>query len=386
MASRDKRPAVVVLEDGSVFRGRVFAGHGDAFGEIVFNTAMTGYQEALTDPSYCEQILVMTYPLMGSYGINDQDRESPAIHLQGFVVREYQYHPSNWRSTGTLQNYLEEFGRIGIEGVDTRALTRRIRTEGAMRGVVSTRHDKVPELLEQVRAYPGLIGRDIVSSVTCSRPHLWKSGRMAPLEGPLQKGGGPRVVVLDCGAKHNILKSLERLGCQVVLMPSRTRAEDILALEPNGIMLSNGPGDPAPLASEIETVRSLLGRVPIFGICLGHQILSQAFGARTEKLKFGHHGVNQPVKNLLTGRVEITSQNHGFSVVTDTLPKDAEVTHINLNDQTLEGVRYPAYRAFSVQYHPEASPGPHDANYLFREFLGMMGSSAGLTAGMRHIS
>ncbi|HON39093.1 MAG: glutamine-hydrolyzing carbamoyl-phosphate synthase small subunit [Desulfomonilia bacterium] len=386
MTSHGKRPAVVVLEDGSVFRGRAFAGDGDACGEVVFNTAMTGYQEVLTDPSYREQILVMTYPLMGSYGINDQDRESPAIHLQGFVVREYQSRPSNWRSTRTLQSYLEEFGRIGIEGVDTRALTRRIRTAGAMRGIISTRADKVPELLERVRAYPGLAGRDIVSSVTCSRPLLWKSGELAPLEGPMHKGANLRVVVLDCGVKHNILRSLERMGCQVVLVPSRSSAEDILTLRPDGVMLSNGPGDPAPLAAEIETVRGLLGRVPIFGICLGHQILSLAFGARTEKLKFGHHGVNQPVKNLLTGRVEITSQNHGFSVVTDTLPKEAEITHINLNDQTLEGVRYPAHRAFSVQYHPEASPGPHDSHYLFNEFLELMGSKTGMAAGMRHIS
>lgn len=379
MAVRSRRPAVVVLEDGSVFRGHVFAGQGDACGEVVFNTAMAGYQEVLTDPSYRGQILVMTYPLMGNYGINDEDRESFAIHLQGFIVKEYQPCPSNWRSNKTLKAYLEEFGKIGIEGVDTRALTRRLRTAGAMRGIMSARHDRVPELLEKVRACPGLVGRDIVSSVTCSYPHIWKSGSMLPLEKLPPKSGRHRVVVLDCGAKHNILRSLEQMGCEVILVPSRSRAEEILSFDPDGIMLSNGPGDPAPLHQEAETVRGLLGSVPIFGICLGHQILSLALGARTEKLKFGHHGVNQPVRNLLTGRVEITSQNHGFHVIADTLPPHAQVTHINLNDGTLEGIRYPSLRAFSVQYHPEASPGPHDAHYLFAEFGEMMRSSIGNT-------
>jgi len=381
MAASNRRPAVVVLEDGSVFRGHAFAGQGDACGEVVFNTAMTGYQEVLTDPSYREQILVMTYPLMGSYGINDEDAESSAIHLQGFVVREYQSRPSNYRSRKSLKDYLEEFGKIGIEGVDTRALTRKIRTAGAMRGIVSTRHDKVPELLEKVRNYPGLVGRDIVSSVTCPCPCVWNDGKMLPIETLRPRGGGFRVVVLDCGAKYNILRSLQRLNCQVILMPSRSRAEEILAYEPDGVMLSNGPGDPAPLEREVQAVRDLLGRVPVFGICLGHQILALALGARTEKLKFGHHGVNQPVRNLLTGRVEITSQNHGFHVIAETLPPGAQVTHVNLNDGTLEGISYPSLRAFSVQYHPEASPGPHDAGYLFNEFSSMMRPGIGNAAG-----
>ncbi len=369
---REKKAALVILEDGSIFKGRVFAGDGDALGEVVFNTAMTGYQEVLTDPSYKEQILVMTYPLIGNYGINDEDLESGKIHLEGFIVREYQDSPSNWRSKKTLREYLEENGKIGIEGIDTRALTRRIRTKGAMCGIVSTRTDEVSELIGKLGAYPGLVGRDIVSGVTSTKPYLWKGGTDLPIEGLTPKNGVCRVVVLDCGVKHNILRSLDRSGCQVVVVPADTGAEEILSFSPDGVLLSNGPGDPAPLARQVETVQGLLGKVPIFGICLGHQILSQALGAKTEKLKFGHHGANQPVKNLETGKVEITSQNHGFVVVPDTLPQGAHVTHINLNDNTLEGIRYPSRKAFSVQYHPEASPGPHDAGYLFAEFALMM--------------
>ncbi len=362
----------MLLEDGSVFPGKAFAGEGDVVGEVVFNTAMTGYQEVLTDPSYKEQILVMTYPLIGNYGINEEDVESLRIHLEGFIVREYQHTPSNWRSKKTLKDYLEEHGRIGVEGLDTRAITRRLRTKGSMRGIVSTRVDRMDELKERLDAYPGLVGRDIVSKVTGGSPFIWRQGAILPLKKPTPRNGSLRVVVQDCGVKFNILRSLEDLGCEVFVVPSKTVSEDILALEPDGVMLSNGPGDPEPLKDEIRTVQGLIGRVPVFGICLGHQLLGQALGARTEKLKFGHHGANQPVKNLLSGRVEITSQNHGFVVVRDTLPKDALVTHINLNDNTLEGIRYPSHRAFSVQYHPEAAPGPHDAHYLFGEFIGMM--------------
>jgi len=374
MAVEKKRPAVIVLEDGSVFRGSAFAGQGHACGEVVFNTAMAGYQEVLTDPSYTEQILVMTYPLIGSYGINDQDMESRLIHLEGFIVREYQRWPSNYRSDKTLAQYLEDHGKIGIEDIDTRALTRRIRTQGAMRGIIAVDFVNIDELKDRLNAYPGLVGRDIVQTVTGKEMLLWKNKTYVPVSELSAEHDGLRVAVFDCGVKHNILRSLEHLGCEVVVVPSRTNSEDILALNPDGVLLSNGPGDPAPLTHEVETVKALLGTLPIFGICLGNQLLAQAVGAQTAKLKFGHHGVNQPVKNLLTGRVEITSQNHGFHVVRETLPADARVTHINLNDDTVEGVRYPSRMAFSVQYHPEAAPGPHDSQYLFEEFLGLMRS------------
>ena len=374
MAVEKKRPAVVVLEDGSVFRGSAFAGQAHACGEVVFNTAMAGYQEVLTDPSYSEQILVMTYPLIGSYGINDEDMESRAIHLEGIIVREYQQWPSNYRSSRSLARYLEDHGKIGIEGIDTRALTRRIRTQGAMRGIIAVEPATIAELKEKLCAYPGLVGRDLVCRVTGRELLLWKNNTLVPAGGLRGEHDGLRVAVLDCGVKHNILRSLEHLGCEVVVIPSRFSAADIIALNPDGVLLSNGPGDPAPLTNEVETVRGLLGEVPIFGICLGNQLLAQAVGAQTAKLKFGHHGVNQPVKNLLSGRVEITSQNHGFHVLRETLPADAEVTHINLNDNTLEGIRYPSRLAFSVQYHPEAAPGPHDSQYLFEEFLELMRS------------
>jgi carbamoyl-phosphate synthase small subunit len=317
----------------------------------------------------------MTYPLIGNYGINDEDVESAGIHLEGLVVREYQPHPSNYRSRKTLAAYLEEHGRMGIDGIDTRALTRRIRTQGAMRGVVSTDTGDTGGLLEAVRAYPGLVGRDIVRDVTCKGPARWENGCRSPLATYPSRAGGTRVVVMDCGVKLNILRMLERLGCEVLVVPARTASRDILALDPDGLVLSNGPGDPAPLTYLVETVRDLLGRLPVFGICLGHQILGQALGGRTAKLKFGHHGVNQPVKNLLTGRVEISSQNHGFVVLAETLPRDTVVTHVNLNDNTLEGLRVPSLMALSVQYHPEAAPGPSDSGYLFGEFMDLMARS-----------
>ncbi len=372
MAPAKKTPAVVVLEDGFVSRGSAFAGHGQACGEVVFNTAMTGYQEVLTDPSYRQQILVMTYPLIGSYGINDEDVESRAIHLEGFIVREYQSRPSNYRSTRTLARYLEDQGKIGIEGIDTRALTRRIRTKGAMRGIIAAGEFDIAELHEKLSAYPGLVGRDIVQEVSGSEITRWKNNAHASVAKMRTVRDRLRVAVLDCGAKHNIYRSLEQSGCEVLVVPSRFGAADIMKLQPDGVLVSNGPGDPAPLSREIETVKGLLGALPLFGICLGHQLLAQAAGARTAKLMFGHHGVNQPVKNLLSGRVEITSQNHGFYVLRETLPAGAVVTHVNLNDGTLEGIRYPDRLAFSVQYHPEAAPGPHDSHYLFREFIELM--------------
>ncbi len=373
---KTKPPAVLVLEDGSVFRGYAFAGEGEAMGEVVFNTGMTGYQEILTDPSYKEQIVTMTYPLVGNYGINPEDMESAGIHLEGFIVKEYQPFPSNWRSRMTLQAFLEKYGKIGLEGVDTRAITRKLRIEGAMRGILSTEVGDTERLLERVRSYPGLVGRDLIGSVTCREPYLWKNGAPHPMKRGARKrkeAGRFRVVVLDCGVKYNILRCLEREGCEVIVVPAASTAPEILAYRPDGLVLTNGPGDPAPLTYIVEAVRELLGRIPVFGICLGHQILGQAMGGRTSKIKFGHHGVNQPAKNMKTGRVEITSQNHGFVVVPESLAGYHEKTHLNLNDSTLEGLRLPEAKAFSVQYHPEAAPGPHDASYLFGEFVALMG-------------
>jgi len=383
-----ERPAFLVLEDGSVYHGYAFAGSGEVLGEVVFNTGMTGYQEVITDPSYKGQIVTMTYPLIGNYGINPEDMESGGIHLEGFIVKEYQPYPSNWRSRQSLKAFLESHGKLGIEGIDTRALTRRLRLEGAMRGILSTETKDISLLLARVRAYPGLVGQDLIKLVTCKRAYQWKDGRPQPLSPPESFSNSDssagtagvghgcakrlRVVVVDCGVKYNILRNLERLGCDVLVLPATATGKEILAYSPDGVLLSNGPGDPAALPYIVEAARYLLGKVPLFGICLGHQILGQALGGRTDKLKFGHHGVNQPVKNRQTGRIEITSQNHGFVVLPETLPKDIEMTHDNLNDDTSEGMCYPALRAFSVQYHPEAAPGPHDVNYLFEKFVSFM--------------
>ena len=374
MFGKGRKQALLVLEDGSVYRGNVFAGKGEVLGEVVFNTGMTGYQEILTDPSYKGQIVAMTYPLIGNTGINPEDMESAGIHLEGFIVREHEEPPSNWRSRQSLKEFLEAHEKLGVEGIDTRALTRRIRLTGAMRGVLSTETEEIDQLLRRVRAYPGLVGRDLVKAVTCRQPYLWKDG--APRE--MAEGGQAdprvqrRVVVLDCGVKYNILRHLARRGCEVLVLPATASGEEILALRPDGVLLSNGPGDPAALPYIVDAVRLILGKVPIFGICLGHQILGQAAGGRTAKLKFGHHGINQPVKNRRNGRVEITSQNHGFVVLPESLTGERETVHENLNDHTSEGLRYPALSAFSVQYHPEAAPGPHDADYLFDEFIHLM--------------
>ena len=367
MLGKEKRRALLVLEDGTSYRGAAFAGQGEVFGEVVFNTGMTGYQEILTDPSYKGQIVAMTYPLVGNTGINPEDMESDGIHLEGFVVREYQDYASNWRSRQDLKSFLELHGKLGVEGIDTRALTRRIRITGAMRGVLSTETADIDTLLNRVRAYPGLVGRDLVKEVSCRTPYQWKDGSQRPLPSgtPAQR----RVVVLDCGVKFNILRNLERRGCEVLVLPATATGEEILTLRPDGILLSNGPGDPAALPHIVETVRAVLGKIPLFGICLGHQVLGQAVGGRTEKLKFGHHGINQPTKNCRNGRVEITSQNHGFVVLPESLSGGSETVYENLNDRTSEGVCYPVLNAFSVQYHPEAAPGPHDADYLFDEFI-----------------
>jgi carbamoyl-phosphate synthase small subunit len=355
--------ALLALEDGTVFHGNTFAGEGEVSGEVVFNTSMTGYQEVLTDPSYKGQIVTMTYPLIGNYGINAEDVESGRIQVEGFIVRECEPVPSNWRSRETLAHYLNQQGIMGIEGVDTRALTRHIRLAGAMKGVMSTRDLDPPSLTKKARASQGLVGRDLVQEVTCPEPYQW----------PHERGSRFNVVALDCGIKFNIVRSLAKRGCDVTIVPAHTPAEAIRAMNPDGLLLSNGPGDPEPVTYAVDTIKRLMPDCPILGICLGHQLLGLAFGGRTYKLAFGHHGANHPVKNLLTGRVEITSQNHGFCVDIDSIQDPAiEITHINLNDQTVEGMRHRTLPIFSVQYHPEASPGPHDAGYLFDQFIRLM--------------
>ena len=370
LLNKDRR-ALLVLEDGGVFEGTAFANSGETMGEVVFNTGMTGYQEVITDPSYKGQIVTMTYPLVGNYGINDEDMESSGIHLEGFIVKEYQRNPSNWRMKQSLKSFLEDYGKIGIEGIDTRALTRRLRLSGSMKGIISTETKDVNMLLEKVRQYPGLVGLDLVREVSCSTPYIWKNG--APYAGklPSKKSANKlRVVVLDCGVKYNILRLLENNGCEVLVLPAISSGKDILAHKPDGVLLSNGPGDPAALPYIVNAARAVIGQIPVFGICLGHQIIGQAIGGYTEKLKFGHHGINQPVKNVDTGRVEITSQNHGFVVVPASVGSKAKKTYHNLNDATSEGMQMPL--TMSVQYHPEAAPGPHDTEYLFLQFIEIM--------------
>lgn len=376
-----KTEALIALEDGRTFPCTSFTGPGETWGELVFNTGMTGYQEVLTDPSYRGQMVTMTYPLIGNYGVNPEDVESDRIQVAGFIVREYQEIPSNFRATATLADYLSSHGVMGIEGLDTRALTRHIRKAGAMRAMISTRDLDPASLVRRAGETPSLVGRDLVREVTTPVPYRWTGGKKAPLSAGealneglwKEKGLRPAVVAFDFGIKYNILRCLEAEGFEIVVVPAATPAETVRAMAPDGIFLSNGPGDPEPVTYAIETIRSLLGYRPVFGICLGQQLLGLALGGRTFKLKFGHRGINQPVKNLDTGRIEITSQNHGFSVDPESLsPDEIEISHMNLNDDTLEGFRHRVYPAFSVQYHPEASPGPHDARYLFHRFAEMM--------------
>jgi carbamoyl-phosphate synthase small subunit len=366
--------AVLLLEDGTMFEGAAFGAKGLRCGEVVFNTSMTGYQEILTDPSYNEQIITMTHPLIGNVGTNSADWESRRIFAGGLIVKESCDYPSNWRNKAPLARYLEENGVVGLEGIDTRKLVRHIRTRGAMRGVISSTELRITRLREQIREYPGLVGRDIVRDVTARRSYGWDKGVVDVFTGrQLKPQQQYSVVAFDFGIKHNILRLLRSHGCRVRVVPAHTSAKDVLGRRPDGVFLSNGPGDPAPVGYAIETIKELLGRVPIFGICLGHQLLALALGATTYKLKFGHRGANHPVKNRATGRIEITSQNHGFCVDIDSLNgKDVELTHINLNDNTVEGIRCKNAPAFSVQYHPEASPGPHDSNYLFEQFIDLM--------------
>ncbi|MBP8302732.1 MAG: glutamine-hydrolyzing carbamoyl-phosphate synthase small subunit [Phycisphaerae bacterium] len=367
--------AVLLLEDGTVLEGKAFGARGSRCGEVVFNTSMTGYQEILTDPSYHEQIITMTYPLIGNTGTNPVDWESRRAFACGLIVKENCPYPSNWRNQQTLDAYLDKAGVVGIEGIDTRGLVRHIRTQGAMRGVISSSELRIRALTEELSAYPGLVGRDIVKAVTIRKPFTWDEGPIDIFQGdrPAKSQRRFRVVAMDFGMKRNILRQLCAFGCHVTVVPARTQAKQILALRPDGVFLSNGPGDPAAVTYAVETIAQLLGKVPIFGICLGHQLLGLALGGKTFKLKFGHRGANHPVQDLRTGKVEITSQNHGFCVDIESLKgKGADLTHMNLNDQTLEGLRCRRLKAFSVQYHPEASPGPHDSDTLFHDFVDLM--------------
>jgi carbamoyl-phosphate synthase small subunit len=367
-------PAKLALEDGTVYTGRGFGAAGETFGEVVFNTSMTGYQEVLTDPSYRGQIVTMTYPLIGNYGINDEDRESRKPQVEGFIVREMTRIPSNFRAHGTLDDYLKANGILGIEGIDTRALVRRLRVRGAMTGVLSNTDLDDTSLVRKARTAPNIVGRDLVREVVPDQPFRWHEGFISAFASQdLHAGpGAPHVVALDYGMKWNIPRCLVQAGCKVTVLPGTATADQVLSHKPAGIFLSNGPGDPEPLGYAIDTIRDLAGKKPIFGICLGHQLLGLALGAKTFKLKFGHRGANQPVLNQQTNKVEITTQNHGFAVSTESLPRDLEPTHINLNDGTLEGMRHRRYPIFSVQYHPEASAGPHDSTYLFEEFRKML--------------
>ena len=388
MAKREKRICKLALEDGLVFTGAGFGATGTTGGEVVFNTSMTGYQEVLTDPSYAGQIVTMTYPLIGNVGVNAADIESHdrRVQVRGFVVRELSPVVSNYRSEQDLDGYLAEAGILGLTGVDTRALTRHIRVAGAMNGVMSTEILDDAELVRRAAALPSMTGSNLVTDVTPAAAYEWDDGRMAQFAPVREAGRYDRVfsvVAIDCGAKMNILRNLVDSGCRVTVVPADTSAEAILDRKPDGVFVSNGPGDPAAVTATIETLRALVDRVPIFGICLGHQILGLALGGETYKLKFGHRGANHPVRNEATGKIEITSQNHGFAVDADSLAgAGAAVTHINLNDQTVEGFSCAGSDRpiFSVQYHPEASPGPHDATYLFDCFVDMMKTGEAPTA------
>lgn len=353
------KSAKLILENGTIFSGISFGAEGETIGEVCFNTGMTGYQEILTDPSYCGQLITMTYPHIGNYGVNEEDVESNKIHAAGFIVREENVVPSNFRSTQSLGEYLRAQKIVGIQKIDTRMLTRILRDEGAMNGIISTVDLDDDSLLQKVKMAPSMDGLDLARVVTCDKSYKWSKGKH-------------KIAAIDFGIKHNILRLLESHGCDVTVFPATASSTEILNINPDGIFLSNGPGDPAAVTYGIKTVKELLGKKPIFGICLGHQILALALGAKTYKLKFGHRGCNHPVRNEATGVVEITSQNHGFAVDANSLSENMEVTHLSLNDQTVEGLKCTNVQAFSVQYHPESSPGPHDSRYLFQNFIDMM--------------
>ncbi len=368
--------AVLALEDGKCFEGESYGGLGESYGEVVFNTSMTGYQEILTDPSYKGQIVMMTYPEIGNYGVNDADVESRKTFLEGFIVREGSKIHSNWRSVKSLDDYLWENGVVGIQGIDTRALTRHLRNFGSKKGIISTVDLEPESLIQKAKDSPSIVGIDMVREVTYSETFLWKDDRHNAYRddtGSSIEEKKYSVAVFDFGIKFNILRQLSSYGCSLTIYPAKTTAEEILNNNHHGVFLSNGPGDPEGVPYVIENVKKLLGNIPIFGICLGHQILALASNAGTYKLKFGHHGGNHPTKNLSTGKIEITTQNHGFAVGKDTMEKNGlELTHINLYDNTVEGMRCIDKSFFSVQYHPEASPGPHDSRYLFGDFLRLM--------------
>ena len=380
--------AILALADGHFYEGISFGAEGEAIGEVVFNTSMTGYQEVLTDPSYEGQLVAMTYPQIGNVGVNPEDMESKTSFVKGFIVRDYTATPSNWRATQALHQYMRAYGIVGIEGVDTRSLVRHLRDYGSQEGIITTVDSDPAVATAKAKASPGLVGRDLVRNVTCSDAYDWNEGKWE-LKGGYKtrreltskrrnaKGAtftSPAyfVVAYDYGIKHNILRNLAESGCRVKVVPAGTTAEEVLAMNPDGVFLSNGPGDPDAVPYAKENVRKLIGKKPVFGICLGHQIMGLALGGKTYKLKFGHHGANQPVIDLTTRKVEITSQNHGFAVDADSLKGAVEVTHLNLNDNTVEGLAHRELPIFSVQYHPESSPGPHDASYLFRRFTELM--------------
>ncbi len=379
MTSR-ARPAWLVLEDGTVFRGRAIGADGEAFGEVVFNTAMTGYQEVLTDPSYKGQIVCMTYPHIGNYGVNEEDVESRRSWVEGFVIRELSPVASNFRAQESLEAYLQRHRVVAIDDLDTRTLTLALRRQGSMKGGISTAERDPDALLARVRAFPDIVGLDLVKDVTCEKAYEWPIQNSTQHPAPsTQIRGAPcyNVTVMDFGVKHSILRQLTALGCHVTVAPASTNPAEVLAMQPDGVVLSNGPGDPAAVTCAIETIRRLLGQVPMLGICLGHQLLGLACGGETFKLKFGHHGGNHPVQEVSTGRAEITTQNHNFAVRVESIAGgEVEVTHKNLNDGTVEGMRHTRLPIFSLQYHPEAAPGPHDARHLFRDFIEMMARCA----------
>ena len=356
----EDRPAVLVLEDGTIFKGTSFGAIGKTIGEVCFNTSITGYQEVLTDPSYSQQIVTMTAPHIGNYGINSEDVESSRVQVSGFIIKEASDFPSSWRSQISINDYLKNEKIVGIKDIDTRSLTIHIRNHGAMNGIICSGSNDTNSLKEEVNKYPSMAGMDLVKVVSTKRIYQFS------------KEGRNKVAVLDFGVKNNILNILKGLDCRIHVFPAATKAKDILDINPDGIFLSNGPGDPTAVNYAINTIKEILGQKPIFGICLGHQLLALALGARTFKLKFGHRGANHPVKNLLTKKIEITSQNHGFAVDSKSLAANIEETHINLNDNTNAGIECKEKDAFSVQYHPESSPGPHDSRYLFNKFIELM--------------